>query len=907
MELTSQQQLLRSALTDFPRPDLLAASLLNGWLAERGVTLSPLEIDVATLHYQYTRLEEDHTRYRISAVIKQQVNLVEALLGNWQGEPAAGYNGFHYGNWAGIAPLQAVTLVERLEPSSVWSNAAPFMVFNGLYRRTANQAYAPATRLAIRAEDFQSYVWGLNLHARVKQALDDYWSGSQQHYARALKIAFISACNRQVREGSLSEPARRLAWKAAGLLPEADIQVQCRLLNVYGYVSTSMLCIQAMDSGIVLLYAPGNVSPLHEFANLSALKHWFASQCQDEGRQQWLLQRFSPTDWPDGLEFSGLRTALQGLGLYPRAHRLPINHEGFATSGVWNPDDTIDYAASTHSPPIDGDLFGYLAQRQKQRSYEDLDYRIVTNHQVDKSRWGSYLSVAVGMLGPFALVLPELIPVVVLGGLAQFGLGLDQAINGHSLDEKVEGVENLTFGLFNAAPLATGIARAGQTFSYLRPGFFRSQRLAELLGHATGAAPSVEAFELLPAEFAFRKTAPAGTGAVVIRVDHALRHFFEGRFQTAGSSHAEPVVYDMQGDYFIKASESQRTAPQRWIVGSDAPQALVHLADLQRTVSDTQRIATLQQLGIQLDLPIDYTALDNLERTPIPRIISSLWVGERPISDVFLDALAHNAKALEGTDYQYQLFLSRQNPRVFQANLRQLQTKAPHLSVQPLEDQDFYQEFAHSPYFAQYQAALGSIGTHASNLSSASDILRYRLLKHFGGLYLDADDRLLNAGAGPGRLPLANHTLRTTADGLLLSPPVSSDQLGLYIKYNSSMIGSHAGNSTLDAISDEILQRFQQAPDFYVGRPDPAFNPVGFNAYARRLNRLTGPGVLNDVIDARLPWLKQLRELCNLLVSPVQDIHTAVDLRELSRLMREHVPLDRFVEMGQAHSWQHNR
>ncbi|NIE76279.1 mannosyltransferase [Pantoea sp. Ap-967] len=900
------QPLLRNALVDFPRPDTLAETLLRDWLGSRGITLSPLEIDVVTLHYQYTRLDEDPAQYRLNAQIRQRVNLVEALLGNWQGEPAGGYNGFHYGDWAGIAPPQAVTVVERLEPLSAWSNSAPYMVFNGLYRRSASQAYGPATRLAIRAEDFQSYVWGLALHGRLKQALNNYWGNGLQRYARALKIAFISACNKQVSEGSLSEPARRLAWQAAGLLPGAP-QVQCRLLNVYGYVSTSLLYIQGPDSNAVLLYVPGNSSPLHQFDNELALKHWFASQCQDSDRQQWLQQYFSPSTWPDGLQYSGLGTALQGLGLYPRPHRLPIDHPGFASSGVWNPDDTVNYAAATHSPPITGDLFDYLAQQQKQRSYDDMDYRVVTNHQVDKRRWGSYLSISVGMLGPFALVLPELIPVLVLGGLAQFGLGLDQAINGHTLDEQVEGLENQAFGLLNAAPLAAGVARASQLFSYLRPGFLRAPRLAELLGPLAGSATPVETFELLPAEYAFRAPAPQNVQAasVVTRVDEALNHYFEGRFETAGDTRTEPVVYDLQGDCFIKASEHQLPAPQRWVFGSGASQALVHLADLQRTVSDAQRIATLQQLGIRLDLPIDYAFLDNLERTPIPRIISSLWVGDQRISGLFLDALAHNAAAVQGTDYQYQLFLSRQNPRVYQANLRQLQARAPQLSVHPLEDEAFYQDFARSPYFRQYQAALGDSGSHATNFSSASDILRYRVLKHFGGLYLDADDRLFSIGAGPGRLPLANHTLQTTADGLLLSPPVSSDQLGLYIKYNSSMIGSHPNNPTLDAISDEILRRFQQDPLFYTGRPDAVFNPVGFNAYAKRLNRLTGPGVLNDVIDTRLPWLRQLRELCSLLVSPVHDLHSAINLRELTRLMREHAPLDRFVEMGQAHSWQY--
>ena len=393
---------------------------------------------------------------------------------------------------------------------------------------------------------------------------------------------------------------------------------------------------------------------------------------------------------------------------------------------------------------------------------------------------------------------------------------------------------------------------------------------------------------------------------VVTHVGDDMGHYFEGAFQSSQGFKMQPVVYDLHTDSFIKLSEYKQATPERWKIDTGEPAGLVRVANAQRVVTDAQRMFTLRQLGIELDLPIDYTYFNTLERTPIPRIVSSIWVGDKAISPVFLEALVHNAQALENSDYQYQLFLSRQSPRAYDANLTLLRSRTLHMSVLTLEDQPFYQEFTRSPYFAQYQAALGITNPGITNYSSASDILRYRMLKHIGGFYLDADDRVLNAASGPGTSPLANQTLRTTTNGLLLYPPVSNDQLGFYVKYNNSMIGSHPGNPTLDAISEAILQRFQLDPTFYTERPDRVFNPVGFNAYARRLCRLTGPGVLNDVIDAQLPWLRQLRGMCRLLISPLYDLHGTLDTSQLTQLIREHVPLDRFFEAGRAHSWEHN-
>jgi hypothetical protein len=169
LRIPSSAQLVRSSLADFPRPDKVAESLLTDWLKARGVDLPPSDIDVVTLHYQYTRLASSPDRYTVTAVVSQRVNMVEAMLANWQGEPATGYAGTHVGDWAGIAPSEAAVLVKRLDPLSAVSNGAPYLIFNGLYRRTSDSEYSPTTQLDIRAEDFQSYLWGAHLHARVKR------------------------------------------------------------------------------------------------------------------------------------------------------------------------------------------------------------------------------------------------------------------------------------------------------------------------------------------------------------------------------------------------------------------------------------------------------------------------------------------------------------------------------------------------------------------------------------------------------------------------------------------------------------------------------------------------------------------------------------------------------------------
>lgn len=893
---------VRQSLKGFPRPDLLAQQELAEWLTSQGIANSPLLTDIVTFHYRTEPAGEGRTLTRTKAVITQKMNLVEALLTNWQGETATGYGGFHYGDWAGLPPQAPLTIVERLEPLSPLSNASPYLVFNGLYKRMQPPCYAPDTRLPIRAEDFQASIWKLNIHTLFKQQLDTYWVEHQDDYCQTIHIAFITACNRQVVQGSLSELGRLLVWRAAGLLPYTDLSVS--MLNIYGYSSTDILLITQGTGNAVVLYIPGNASPFHEFSDAQSMKRWFAQQCQPLEKRSALLAHFARADWPDGLDFSGLETALTGLGLYPEAHHFTPQHPGFATSGIWDPQQIIDFRPDSYSLPIIGDVFEYLTLLRKQRSYADADSQITSNHDITKLRWSNYLNLATDLLAPLAILLPELAPLLMVGGLAQFSLGLDQAINGKTLSNRDAGVAEQVFGLFNALPVAgQGFARWASIYRSTRPGFFTPNRLADLLGAPMGAAPPVPLTDSV--ELAFREQAIVSSdtmASVVTRVDQNLEHRFMAWLQTREGIVSEWVEYEFVSNSFIRSRDAQQINPLRWRLANANDTALTPSLR-QQIATDSQRTATLQALGIDLDVPVDYEPYAHLKRTPIPKLISSIWLGDRLLQGEFLEALVQNTRIARSSGYRYQILLSQQDPQVFRQNLQTLSRRAVGAQLLPLETQGFFQVLRRSPYYPQYLAAITGNAGNGQNFASACDILRYRLLKEYGGLYLDADDRLLAANKGELSPPLATVSLQTTPNGLVLSPPVSNDQLGMYVKFNSSMIGSHPGNPTLDAISDEILRRYSLAPEFYNSRPDPRQAPLPFQGYARRLSLITGPGVFNDVVDQHLPMLRQLREICHLLVSPVCDIHATIDLGQFHAVLREHVPLDRIARIGQEHSW----
>lgn len=886
---------VRGHLQHIPRPDRQAAFAIRDWACGQGHDLDPDQTDVVTLHYRGDQ-----------AVVVQRLSLTEAVLSNWQGETSKDLIGQLFpGGWAGHLPPHPLHIVERLPEQGALDEGAAYSVFNGLFRRTEPRRYDITTHLPIDVEAMQRFVWELDFHARFVAMLDAYWHRANDSHRQSLQIGFVAACNKQVQEGSLSEAGRQMLWEAAGLAPRAG-SLRIRVLNVYGYAATDLIGIADQKRRKVLLYLPGNASPFHEFSSLGAMKDWFGEQCRDPEKRQSLRRYFRLADTPDGLDFSGLDTALEGLGAYPATHHRSPNRSGFTTDGPWPPREYVYYKTQKYSPLLEGDLFTALTERQRKRSYADADFIITSDQAVTKAKWRGYLVASINLLAPLAIVVPALAPMLALAGMAQFGLGLDQAIHGKTLEDKAEGVTNTVYGVLNALPLAAEAAtRATEVFAPQRVRFFTPVRLNDQLGYPLSpinpphfAEPEIGAFfdnaiEPIPAD-----DSPVARSIIRIPVSEDG----PAELQTEVGGYNMTVLYDSEYDAFVAEQALNDTNPVYYQAVSGR-RSLARIDVTTRPVTDEMRTATLKGLGIDLPLPIEIPPVDQDAVHPIPKTISSIWVGNKVIAAELVDNLAANAERLSNSAFSYRLYLSKADPQVFQANCQLLSQRAPNLQVLPLEDQPFYARFSESPHFQQYQDAVSAPG---ANFSSASDILRYPMLHAQGGVYLDVDDALLadpQAPEDPTRAAIDSVELATTPDGLLLGDPANNDTLGMHCHYNSNMIGSHPGNPNLRAVSEAMRARYQANGDFYQHRPTT--DTPGFKAYARRLNHLTGPGVLNDVVDQHLPRLRRLRQLSNLQTLPQsKPLYLVTGKVQQIKSAAEHdLALSRVARVGNYHSW----
>lgn len=911
---TAGVQYVRNHLATLPRPDREARRAIQAWLSQQGVNLDPDQIDVATLHIH------PHSTGHYQAVVVNRVSLTQAVLMNWQGESNNDFFSALFNTpWAGNLPTDGpIDIVEQLPPQPLFDNYAWYEVFNGLFRRTEPARFDHSTLLSIRAETLQRHIEALDFHTRYRSLLDTYWHDHLPDYRLCCKLNFIAACNKQVGAGSLGDAARKLAWRAAGLIPRGK-GLRLSTLNIYGYAATDLLYINDAKSDLTLLYVPGNSSPLLEFASENLMKDWVGQQCKDAAKRQALKQHFRLADGPQGLDFSGLDTALEGFGAYPRSHRLPPEHGPFNDDGTWPPRDYVNYRPGKYNPRISGDLFQALAERQRQRCYDDADFIITSDSDVNQSKWRSYLNTTLNLVAPLSLVVPGLAPLLALGGIVQLGLGLDQAINGKTLQDKLDGIGDLTYGLLNATPLAAeAVIKGTALFQFKQDGFILPRQVNDQWGYPLSpvSPPHISDVDVAPYFHRPAPIAPLENGNARVAnsvrrypryngdVDHLVGYYEE----QSDSDYAEQLdlVYDMQSDLFITENGTNEVNPTHY--EAEPESGNVRPVNPEgRAVTDQMRMATLRALGIDVQLPVQLPSLTPAGARPIPKLISSLWVGDKPLSPELVETLATNASSLQGSPYRYRLFLSKASPQAYAHNLGELAAKAPGLQVLPLEEQPFFEAFSQSQYFAQYRAAIDGNGGVATNFSSASDVLRYPMLHTEGGLYMDVDDQLLVQEQAEG----AHHTgalidtidLLTSDDGLLLHPPLQNEKLGMNSLYNTSMIGSHAGNPTLVAISQEMHARFLADPDFYQARPSLANDPAGFYRYANRLSQLSGPAMLNAVIDRQLPDLYRLRQLFNLYMIPRINSWMFVDRDAFLAVQRERLPLNRLAKVGGLHSW----
>ncbi|MBD8097393.1 leucine-rich repeat domain-containing protein [Pseudomonas fluorescens] len=443
-----------------------------------GAHVDPMTAQLVTLDYDY------HGHPPIDGVhqgkIRFQQSLVQALLSDYQAVADDRFGETAFGVYTPPAVGPRIKLVEHVDEFA-YRGSGNHTDYEGIYRQTIPQTYGPETQIAITPAAFKKWVWALEYKDLYKDYLDgvlpsDATIKGVAPYAlrTTVKTAFVMAAFLQKREGSLSLQGLQLALSSAGLgegqiefgfVNNAQLEhsthpmahVEASLLMIYRYTATDIWVFRHRTSGLIVLYVPGNSSPLHEFSSLDAMRAWVVQQGQDSVKRKALALHFAKDDRFDTTWHAGVMTALTGMTEYPRMHRLNRDAGFFNNDGYWNPADyiSLDTVAGSTDP------FVALVKATKQANLHAAEEAIRDDADVNRANLSAVIEPVVGWInrwGALAIFFPGGEGLLGLAGLIEAGYGLNEIDSADNHAQVSEGITRTVFGLLNALPL---VVKAG--------------------------------------------------------------------------------------------------------------------------------------------------------------------------------------------------------------------------------------------------------------------------------------------------------------------------------------------------------------------------------------------------------------------------------------------------------------
>jgi hypothetical protein len=421
-------------------------------------------------------------------------SLLQALLSNYQAVGDGRFAETAFGLYTPPDVGPSVRIIENVDEFADHGSGNHHS-YEGIYRQTSPQTYGPLTQVALRPADFKKWAWELNLKGLYQAYLDQAWPSDDvllapKPYAlrTSVKAAFVMAAWLQLQEQRLTQKGLELAMQAAGLpidqswetLTIEQLQTSARvpstvrfgLLKLYRYTATDIWAWRDTSSPRVLLYIPGNSSPLHEFADARQLQQWVVAQGRSAVTKEALAAHFAEDDREDGTFHAGVLTALDGMALYPARHKLTANAGFFNDDGYWDPAEYIGF----DDPVVATDPFARLGLTMKQAAVAGVQ-TIRDDAQVNRDQLSAVVEPVVQWInrfGPLAVFFPGGEGLLALAGLIDAGYGLNQAVNGKTPSHRSEGLSRTVFGLLNALPMIGGASvlkgEAAQTEHLAQPG-----------------------------------------------------------------------------------------------------------------------------------------------------------------------------------------------------------------------------------------------------------------------------------------------------------------------------------------------------------------------------------------------------------------------------------------------------
>ncbi|TLP63284.1 MULTISPECIES: membrane-targeted effector domain-containing toxin [Pseudomonas] len=358
------------------------------------------------------------------------------------------------------APIQSFTLpqlvMHRFDVQDQ-DNSDLLSYLAGFYKDgPGRDVYDEHNEIPIQPKDVLEDFWQIDFSRLFHEQLETFWQRSSDSYRLLAKVNFLAkvveVCA-AAPDSALAHCAREVATALTGLnlqaptleqlhqLKIADAGYRVCTLDIAGYVASDWLRIEMQD-GRQLLYTPGEETALQLFAGTHELYWWVLNHTNYADNRTRFMSHF-PLSANDN-----------------SAPNTQLNHMIDLLFFNWGGHD--HQCLNQLDTTVETDAFSHLRDAAQQRMRDDAHFALRSNGDLRKQLWIGYLEAFASISGPLAALDWPVALAAVGAGIADMGLSIDQAVNGHTTGERKHGVTQAIFAaidtLFNAAMLANAAA-----------------------------------------------------------------------------------------------------------------------------------------------------------------------------------------------------------------------------------------------------------------------------------------------------------------------------------------------------------------------------------------------------------------------------------------------------------------
>ncbi|RMQ41185.1 hypothetical protein ALQ04_02009 [Pseudomonas cichorii] len=424
------------------------------------ITAPPPSRDQTTLEAIARRLAESCPDMRQQA-LENARNILKKHTGQdvspdtiyWHRFPSSVSSSVTFNGWQHYGPpSESMTLPQLILHrfnAGDQDNADELDTMSGFYRADPQAGtYDQRTEVKMLVADVMNDLWAIDFSAQYKEKLASFWQHCAEDFRTLAKANFLSKALDDRHSGHLSVmDFQSLIQAVAGNIhaplqlsmltatASAPARMRVTSFDIGGHEASDILRI-VTPRGRQIIYIPGEISPIQVFDTHDHLMEWLISATAKVEDRARFLSHFP---------LSMRHEISNDIGLNHLMDLMPT-----ASASLINQNDR----------DLGMDAFTWLRDSARNRMHADAELSMRSNADLRKQMWIGYLNAFSHVLGPLAAIDWPIALAVVGAGLADMGLNIDQAVNGHSTAERKAGVIGaITSGidvLFNSLFLVSG-------------------------------------------------------------------------------------------------------------------------------------------------------------------------------------------------------------------------------------------------------------------------------------------------------------------------------------------------------------------------------------------------------------------------------------------------------------------